>query len=164
MQTQTITPTKESINALRIEVAEAVVRQYGAERRYAAALCELLPAEWYFVEHSDTSEAAKPVHAEKRALFEVLKAANHKNPSTVWARVRKYAQEEIEGPAQDGDAKQSDANARHARSLDLRLVEELSALWKACKRAESLTDKQRQAETYIGSALTAMGIDLSTIA
>ena len=69
-----------SIESLRIQVGEALVRAYGAERTYAQALCSILPAEWYLVEHSDSSDTAKPVHAEKKALFAVLKAAKHSNP------------------------------------------------------------------------------------
>ena len=162
MENIVITPNVADIQTLRVEVAEAVVRQYGAERRYAEALCGVLPAEWYLVEHNDKGETAKPVHAEKKALFEVLKAANHSNPSTVWARVRKYAQEYIEGVPEVAEG-ESEGNARHARPLDLRLIEDLIALWKACNRAESLSDKQANCKTYIGSALTAMGVDLATI-
>ena len=58
---------------------------------------------------------------------------------------------------------ESDGNARHALPLDLRLIEDLIALWKACNRAESLSDKQANCKTYIGSALIAMGVDLATI-
>ena len=158
-----ITPAGSDLQTLRHNVAEAVVRQYGAERAYAEALCGVLPAEWYRVEHNDKGEHAKPVHAEKKALFEVLKAANHSNASTVWARVRKYAQEYIEGVPETEGETEGDGNARHARPLDLRLIEDLTALWKACNRAESLSPKQADCKTYIGSALMAMGVDLSMI-
>jgi hypothetical protein len=53
--------------------------------------------------------------------------------------------------------------ARQTRSLTLRLVEELTLLYKATKNADSLSDKERNAQTHIASALTAMGIDLATI-
>ncbi len=171
MENIVITPSATDLQALRSEVADAVVRQYGAERRYGEALCSALPAEWYLVEHNDKGEDAKKVHAEKKALFEVLKKAGHTNPSTVWARVRKYAQEYVEGVPEtaegetegEGKGEGEGVGARHTRSLDLRLVEDLSTLWKACKRQESLSDKQRQAMTHIGSALTAMGVDLTTV-
>lgn len=165
MENIVIQPEAFNLQALRLDVAEAGVRQYGVERKYAEALCATLPAEWYRVEHNAKGEDAKPVHAEKKALFEVLKAAKHTNPSTVWARVRKYAQEYIEGKpeAATGEGESESVGARHTRSLDLRLVEDLTALWKACNRQESLSDKQRQAMTYIGSALASMGVDLATI-
>jgi hypothetical protein len=159
----TVIAPVNTIEALRAAVADAVVRAYGAEREYAQALCGTLPAEWYLVEHRDTSADAKLVHAEKKALFAVLNAAKHTNPSTVWARVRKYAQEYVEGVPEVTTDGESDGNARHTRSLNLRLIEELSALWKATKRAESLSDKERNAQTHIASALTALGVDLATI-
>jgi hypothetical protein len=156
-----------TIEALRTNVAEANVRAYGAEREYGIALCSVLPDEWYLVEHKDTSEQAKLVHAEKKALFDVLKKANHTNPSTVWARVRKYAQAHIEGDAQpaaaEGGAAAESNGAQPNRSLTLRFVEELTLLFKAGRRAESMSDKERAAHTYIGSALGALGIDLATL-
>ena len=162
----TVSPV--SIDTLRQSVADAVIRAYGAEREYAIALCGFLPVEWYLTEHSDKGEIAKPVHAEKKALFKVLNAAKHSNPSTVWARVRKYAQEHVEGvpePKAEGeaDAEGSKVGARQNRSLTLRLVEELTTLYKACKNAESLSDKERNAHTHINSALIAMGVDVATI-
>jgi len=152
----------DNIPALRAEVAESVVRAYGAERRYAEALCNVLPAEWYRVEHNDSSDNAKPVHAEKKALYDVLKAAKHSNPSTIWARIRKYAQEHIEGTPETTEG-ESTGNARHTKSVDLRLIEELSALWKFLGRQESLSDKQAQCKTHIASGLIAMGVDLTAI-
>jgi hypothetical protein len=159
-----VTVADSLIESLRQEVANAVIRAYGAERNYAQTLCNVLPVEWYLVEHSDKGDDAKKVHAEKKALFAVLKKAEHTNPSTVWARVRKYAQEHIEGvPEQAEGSTDSSVGARQNRSLNLRLIEELSTLYKACKNAESLSDKERQAHTHITSALSALGVDVGTI-
>lgn len=152
-----------AIETLRNNVAEANVRAYGAERDYAVALCSVLPAEWYLVEHRDTSEQAKLVHAEKKALFDVLKKANHTNPSTVWARVRKYAQEHIEGVPEQKEGESESAGAQPNRSLTLRFVEELTLLYKAGKRAESMSDKESAAHAYIAAALGALGIDIGSL-
>lgn len=152
-----------AIETLRNNVAEANVRAYGAERDYAIALFSVLPAEWYLVEHRDTSEQAKLVHAEKGKLFGVLKKANHTNPSTVWARVRKYAQEHIEGVPEKKEGESESAGAQPNRSLTLRFVEELTLLYKAGKRADSMSDKERSAHTYIASALGALGIDIGSL-
>jgi hypothetical protein len=164
----TVTQVSElSLSDLRNNVAEAVVRAYGAEREYAIKVCEVLPFAWYLVEHNDKGEEAKLVHTEKKELFKVLNAAKHSNPSTVWARVRKYAQEYMEPkkPTAEGEVAPTEApvGARQNRSLTLRLVEELTTLYKACKNADSLSDKERQAHTHITSALIAMGIDVNTI-
>ena len=163
-----VAPTAVSaIDTLRANVAEANVRAYGAEREYAIALCSVLPAEWFLVEHKDTSEQAKLVHAEKKALFDVLKKANHTNPSTVWARVRKYAQEHMNGPKTDAqpgaEGATESAGAQPNRSLTLRFVEELTLLYKAGKRADSMSDKERAAHTYVASALGALGIDIGSL-
>jgi cobalamin biosynthesis Mg chelatase CobN len=160
--TQVLPVTLES---LRQGVADAVKRAYGAERDYAIKVCEVLPFAWYLVEHNDKGEDAKQVHAEKKALFKALNEAEHTNPSTVWARVRKYAQEHIEGKPEktEGDAEGSSVGARHNRSLNLRLIEELSTLFKACKNAESLSDREQDAQTYITSALISLGVDTGAI-
>jgi len=169
----TVEVTVDNIPALRTEVAEAGVRQYGAERRYAEGLLMFLGNSFFTVEHNDTSDTAKPVHSEKAALYKVLKEAKHTNPSTVWARVRKYAEEMVKkAQAQSAvDAGESvgegegegSGNARHTRSLGLRLIEDLTALYKATKRAESLSNKEQQAQTHIVSALGALGVDVATL-
>jgi hypothetical protein len=157
-----------SVEALRVRVADSVASSYGAMREYAQALCGSLPVEWYLVEHADTSDSAKLVHAEKKALFVELKKANHSNPSTIWARVRKYGQEYIEGAASPASADKVEGeseggNTRETRSLGRRFIEELSTLYKAGKRAESLNDKESEALTKIGGALIALGVDLSML-
>ena len=160
--------TEPTVEALRTEVAEATGRAYGAERAYGIKLCSVLPAFWYKVEHQDKGEDAKKVHAEKKALFTELKKVNHSNPSTIWARVRKYGQEHAEPKTETPEgatpeATASSVGARQNRSLTLRLIEELTTLYKATKNAQSLSDKERDCQTHIASALTAMGIDLTTI-
>jgi len=164
--TVTQAPEVNVIDVLRNAVAEAMVRAYGAEREYAIALCGTLPFAWYSVEHSDKSEGAKPTHAEKKALLKVLNAAKHTNPSTVWARVRKYAQEHVEGKPENAEGESAEGEsvgAKARRSLTLRFVEELTTLYKAGKNAESMSAKETDAHTYIASALKALGIDLATI-
>jgi len=156
--------TEATVETLRTEVAEATGRAYGAERAYGIKLCSVLPEFWYKTEHQDKGDDAKKVHAEKKALFTELKKVEHTNPSTVWARVRKYAQEHIEGkPEQTECSSNASVGARQNSSLNLRLIEELSTLYKACKNAESLSDKERQAHTHITSALSALGVDVGTI-
>ena len=155
-----------SLSDLRNNVGEAVTRAYGAERDYGVRLCAELPEFWYRTEHGDKGDDAKKVHAEKKELFKVLNGAKHSNPSTVWARVRKYAQEHAEPKTTEGEtptAETSSVGARQNRSMTLRLIEELSTLYKATKNAESLSDKERDCQTHITSALIAMGVDPTTI-
>jgi hypothetical protein len=157
-----------SLDSLRQAVADAVVRAYGAERAYAVQLNSVFGFDWFEVEASDVAESAKPVHAEKGELYKVLKAAKHSNPSTVWARIRKYGREEkypkaaTEGEG-SGEGEGGDSQAGNTRSPMLRNVEELSALYKFNARQESLPDAVKNAQTFIVSALRELGIDVSLI-
>ena len=166
--TPAVVATPDALATLRHQVAESVASSYGAMRKYAEALCNTLPAEWYLVEHSDTSDNAKPVHAEKKALFAELKKAQHSNPSTIWARVRKYAQEYVEGVPEAaeggaGDGEGESVGKRETRSFGRRCIDELTLLYKAGRRTEGLSTKEQDALTKIGGALIALGLDLSTL-
>jgi hypothetical protein len=56
---------QESIESLRIGVAEAVKRAYGAERAYAKGLNQIFAFDWFMVEANDVSDDAKTVKVEK---------------------------------------------------------------------------------------------------
>ena len=147
-----------NIVELRDAVGDAVKRQYGATRAYAIALCEWLPADWFEVEHNSLREEDKPVLAEAKAFRASLKAAGHSNPSVMWTRVRAEGKAHMHGPAEE-----SATGPKPQRSFQLRLIEELTALFKAGKREESLSDQQQNAMTGIASALAALGVDISSI-
>jgi hypothetical protein len=176
----TITNVEVLVNlaALRTAVAETVKRQYGAEREYAVALNAEFTFAWFDIEASDKSETAKPVHAEKGELYKVLHAAKHSNPSTVWARIRKYGSEEasLVGthgkplPAYDEegnritDLDSAESNgANNKRSPMLRNIEELSKLYMFNAKQESLDAKISKAQTFIASALAELGVDLANL-
>jgi hypothetical protein len=142
----------------RDAVGDTVKRQYGAVKVYAVALCSFLPEFWYDIEHSDLTDDAKPTLAEATAFRDVLRKAGHKNPSVIWTRVRAEGRAHIEGAPEKGEK-----GASNKRSIQLRLIEDLSSLFRACKREESLSTQQAQAMTHIASALTAMGVDLSSL-
>ena len=155
-----------SLDALRQAVADAVVRAYGAERAYAVQLNSVFGFDWFEVEAKDVNESAKPVHAEKNELYKVLKGANHSNPSTVWARIRKYGREEKypqEATEGDGSSEGGNSQAGTTRSAMLRNVEELTALYKFNARQESLPEAIKNAQTFIVSALRELGVDVSLI-
>jgi len=155
-----VTPSNEVENEvaeLRDAVGDAVKRQYGAVKFYAVSLFKMLPEDWYTVEHTDLSDEAKPVLAEAVKFRDVLRKAGHSNPSVIWTRVRAEGRAHIEG------APEKDKGASNKRSFQLRLIEDLSLLFRAGKREESLSTQQQQAMTHIASALTAMGVDLSSL-
>ena len=48
-----------TVESLRIGVAEAVKRAYGAERAYAKGLNQIFAFDWFMVEANDVSVASK---------------------------------------------------------------------------------------------------------
>jgi hypothetical protein len=177
METVTNVEVLVNLAALRANVAETVKRQYGAERDYAKALNAEFVFNWFDIEATDKSDTAKPVHAEKSELYKVLHAADHTNPSTVWARIRKYGSEEAKlvgthgfpMPAYDAEGnmitegEQGESGANNARSPMLRNIEDLVALFKFNGRQESLDAKIAKAQVKIGEALQALGLDLANL-
>lgn len=178
MDTVTNVEVLVNLAALRTAVADSVVRAYGAEREYAKALNAEFVFNWFDIEATDKSDIAKQVHAEKSELYKVLHAAKHSNPSTVWARIRKYGSEEasLVGthgkplPAYDEegnritDLDSAESNgANNKRSPMLRNIEELSKLYMFNAKQESLDAKISKAQTYIASALAELGVDLANL-
>ena len=178
MDTVTNVEVLVNLAALRTAVADSVVRAYGAEREYAKALNAEFVFNWFDIEATDKSDTAKPVHAEKSELYKVLHAAKHSNPSTVWARIRKYGSEEASlvgthgkpMPAYDAegnmitDLDSAESNgANNKRSPMLRNIEELSKLYMFNAKQDSLDAKISKAQTFIASALAELGVDLANL-
>lgn len=177
MNTQVITTTDAAEAALapcRVAVADTIKRQYGAVREYAEALTRYFPSDWYMYNHDDKSEAAKGILAEADKFRKTLREAGHANPSVVWTRVRNEGRKLVEGEpeasgsesAEGGEGESESAGTREVRSLTLRLVQDLSTLFKACKREEAknnLDAKQSQAMVHVASALQALGVDLTMV-
>ena len=156
-----------TVESLRIGVAEAVKRAYGAERAYAKGLNQIFAFDWFVFEASDTSDDAKTVKVEKTLLYTELKAAEHTNPSTVWARIRKYGAEdrypaETEGEGAEG-AEGAEGDGGTQRDVTTRNVEELIKLYKFNSKQDSLPAKVRQANDAIVMALKCLGVDVSMV-
>jgi hypothetical protein len=158
------------LNTLRVSVATTSASAYGAMRKYAEALCSVLPASWYEVEAKDTGADAEKVHAEKKALYAELKKVEHSNPSVIWARVRKYGAEYMnpakaaDGDGGEGDGEGEGGNTKEARSLRVRMIEELITLHKAAKReGPALEGDLKNAHTFICSALAELKVDISKV-
>jgi hypothetical protein len=158
-----------SLATLRQGVAESVKRAYGAERSYAQALNASFAFDWFNVEANDTSAEAKTVHAEKKELFAALKAVEHTNPSTVWARIRKYGKAEkypqaegAEGTEGEAEGEAEGAGNRN-KSPMVRNIDDLLALYKFNMRQDGLPPQVASAQVYIVKALEALGVDLNLI-
>lgn len=182
MGTVNITSTASvSLATKRLALAEANANSYGAMRAYAVELNSQftgLSIEWYAVEANDNGTDQNLIHAEKKELYAALHTAHHNgkhpNPSVVWARVRQYGAEEagIEARKNGAEFEQAESvaeasgTARHSRSLSLRMIEELSTLFKAGQKATrdgTITTKENEALTYVSSALASLGIDISSL-
>jgi len=164
----TVDGNQVDIATLRKGVAEAVKRAYGAERSYAKALNAMFTFDWFAFEASDTSEEAKLVKAEKTLLYVDLKAADHTNPSTIWARIRKYGKEEKygkpEGEGGEGEGGEGEGSDKSKdRDPITRNIEDLLILYKFNARQDSLPSKVVDAQKFIAQALIAMGVDLSMV-
>jgi len=127
------------------------------ERRYAAVMNLAFPG-WYRLTEKDDSNEAKAIKAGPKAkLFEQLKAAKHSNPSTVWARLRKYAAE-AEATTGEGEAEGEAEGGAAKRTIEVRLVEEMLKLRKAIAKQEHPHEKVRAVDTLLELALAKLGV------
>ena len=166
---------EELLAPKRNAVAEAQSVVYGAERDLAIAYNTVFPFDWFDIEYREVSDNAKVLAPEKKKLFEVLNAKGHTNPSTVWARIRKYGHEEryphIDEPKLDSEGnpiadelEQGESATSRERSPKLRFIEELSALYKFGMRQENLANDVQEAHKHIVLALSALGVDVNLLA
>jgi hypothetical protein len=149
----TIDTIPQGVAAELIEAGAAIATGHGmvgsSERRYATLMTEAFPG-WHLLTEKDTSNEAKLIKAGPKAkLFEQLKAARHTNPSTVWARLRKYAAEATEGTEGEG----TDGTEPAKREIRVRLREELAKLVKAIEKEEFPAEDLRTAKSLIELAI-----------
>lgn len=119
----TTTAQTTDLNKLRLEVAESEKRAYGAKRVYGAFLnteWAHFTKDWFAMDLSNaTTDQAKAVKAERDALYIVLRAAGHTNPTVAWGQVKvqaryaKYGEPEkakkgasgVKAPARDSNTR-----------------------------------------------------------
>ena len=162
----TAATTFSNIAALRVAAIESEVSNYGARRAYAAGLNDIATVAWFELE-GNGGKLPEAIAGEKKAYYEGLKSIGYSNPSNAWKMVKQYAKADavaraLFGVVAEAEAETDGAGSK-ARPLDLRLIEELTALYKACTKVDSLSNKQSGALDGIKAALKAMGVDLSLI-
>lgn len=160
----TLPPELQAVANELIEVGQAIATGHSEvgskERRYAALMSQAFPG-WHLLEATDDSNEAKLIKGgPKKKLFEQLKAAKHTNPSTVWARLRKYAAEAEATPG-EGEG-EGEGNTPAKRALEVRLVEEMLKLRKAIAKEEHAHEKVRAVDTFLELALAKLGVTTST--
>ena len=161
-----------TINELVANARSKVVAQYestyGANVDYARTLNELWSFDWFELKHNDTSAEGKAVKAEGDLFRKGIKDW-HSNPSVAWKQIRDHARNDRYGkPVVDSaegetEVSESESDAKHNRSPELRNLEELVTLYKFNRRQESLSPKLQKVQGYISSALIEMGVDLNMI-
>lgn len=162
----------QNVIVARNRVIEAETKSYGARLGYAVALNDMAACAWY----RDGADKVISVETEKANLYAGLKKANHSNPSKVWGDIKKYAlldaqdrglfgETKPEPKAEGGEGESTgNANINAPRPLQLRLVEELTALYKVCNKEQAfLTDKQKSAALFITKALESLGVNVNLI-
>lgn len=161
-----------TINELVANARSKVVAQYestyGANVDYARTLNEQWSGfDWFDLKHNDTSVEGKAVKAEGDLFRKGIKDW-HSNPSVAWKQIRDHARNDRYGkPVVDSETEvsesESESDAKHNRSPELRNLEELVTLYKFNRRQESLSAKLTKVQGYISSALIEMGVDLNMI-
>lgn len=161
--------TTDDVVKARGAFVDSLTSNYGAGRVYAATLVALLGTAWITMAHDHKGPEGDAMRTERDALYASLKAAGHSNPSVKWKQIKGYAAEltakPADGEAADGEAEtESTGGAKHTRTTQLRLIEELTALHKLCKReTKTLTEPQRKASLHISAALADLGVDLNNL-
>jgi hypothetical protein len=172
MENVIVNGKKIGLETLRKNVVDFAKRAYGAERRYAVGLNETFADfDWFAVEAGDKSEQAKPVHAEKNALYAELKKIEHKNPSEVWKRLRKYGRVEKYGKEpkaeteseSESESESKEKGASRNKPPMLRNIDDLVLLYKFNERQDNLPSKVVEAQKHIAHALCALGVNLSML-
>lgn len=160
-----------SVIEARNALVKAESKSYGARITYAVELNGMAGTAWY----RDGAEKVVTVETEKANLYAALKKVGHSNPSKVWFDIKRYAlidaqdkglfgeTKPVEGEAGEGEST-GNANVNAPRPLQLRLIEELTALYKVCDKEKAFLSAQQQAASlHITKALEALGVNLSLI-
>ena len=163
----------QSVVEARNNELSAAGEAYGARIKYAQALVDVSDGVlWY------TDGIALPpiIEAEKKEYYKGLKEIGYSNPSNAWKMVKKYATDYAQSigllakpEAAEGEAEseaESSGDARHTRSFSLRVIEDVTAIFKAGRKLEkegALSDKERECNTHLAAALAALGVDISKL-
>ena len=160
----TTTAQTTDLNKLRLEVAESEKRAYGAKRVYGEFLTNTwahFTKDWFAMDLSNaTTDQAKAVKAERDALYIVLRAAGHTNPSVAWAQVKVQARLAKYGEPEKTKKGSSGAKAP-ARDSNTRCTEESAKLYAG---VHNMTDSTAESIEFVNNmradAKRLFGVDI----
>lgn len=176
MENKVTTPVAVSLPLSVIEARKEVViserGSYGAKKKYAKELNNAMPYAWY----AKDAEKSPLIESERQNLMQDLKSINHSNPHKIWADIKGYALEDAQERGLFGEVKPvadakpaegestGNANINAPRPLQLRLVEELTTLYKVCEKDKAfLTNDQKSCALFITKALEALKVNVGMI-
>lgn len=169
----TVTPvavTIETLDQARDAYVRIVGSEYGAGKIYAQFLINEFGIEWIEAAHNAPGAEMDRFRVERSELYKGLKSVGHSNPSVKLKQVKDHARnilKSLEAPAEgesaEGEGEGESAGKREVRSVQVRMIEELLALYKFCKKAV-LDEKQSASFRSIGQALRDLGVNTDNIA
>jgi len=170
----TVTPVAVTIETLE-QAREAYVRivgsEYGAGKIYAQFLINEFGIEWIEAAHNAPGAEMDKFRVEREELYKGLKSAGHSNPSVKLKQIKDHARRilksleaPVEGESAEGESAEGEsAGKRDTKSVQRRLVEDLTVLFKYAKK-QVLDENQAKAFRSIGQALRDLGVNTDNIA
>lgn len=176
IMTKVIAPSAVALDSNTLEiVAQAVNAEksnYGARRALAQCINMQAPEDcrWYVLE-ANGQKLPPMIEAIKTEYYKGLKSIGYSNPSNAWKMIKQYAQEHAsecamfgELPPVEGATEQTEGESktREVRSVQTRLIEDLTALHDFMVREISkgnpdIQDKHKVAHHHIIDALKVLG-------
>lgn len=163
-----------ALSTIYKEMIDASKTTYGSHIKIAAKYNNIMPFAWYDMSPTEKSENAKILKAHKRELYAALTEAGHSNASVPFKRICNYGRNLANGLSPNGkttidgepveQADESDGAGNAPRSIMLRYVEELTTLWKAADKLDTLPAKVAAAQKDVEAALKKLGLDVANIA
>ncbi len=113
--------TTKTLEQLRSDAANTLVRAYGAGRAYADRLNETLPLAWFDIDKSAPVADKIVVETERAAFIAVLEKAKAKNPREGWRQIRAYAREAMAPAKAESEAEGEAEGEAEAEATDKRV-------------------------------------------
>ena len=166
----TVTPVISapvSLITAREAFVGAVGAEYGAAKVYAQFLINEFGEVWIEGAHDAPGATMDAFRVERAELYKGLKAAGHSNPSVKLKQVKDHARAILaraegadgeDGEDGEGAGEGEGAGKKERRSVQLRMVEELAALYKFAKKSV-LNEQQANAFRSITQALKDLGVN-----